>query len=180
MKTIKRWYYKLEQFVLHLDTFPERFANRALKLWDFIKLGWNDNDWDYEYTYELLRYKFKKQEEYFLNSNIAVDNIKSAKIARVLNKSLDRFNGNKFDYYEKYREKHLPFKVDFAFIPAEDPNYRTMIWVYEDSKIPLSTSDLELMQSVSNKAAKYERRMVKKYRKIFYRTMYKHMEELWD
>lgn len=159
----------------------KRFVNRANKLIDFIKLGWEDNDWDYGYTYKILHYKFKKQAEYFEKSGLVDGSDYMAKVCRVLYKSIERFEEKEgFDFFTMYMDKKLPFKTDFKFVPAEHSDYSTMISVYAGTDIPLSTSDMELKSKIVRRAANFEYRMKKKYRKIFYRTMYKNMEKLWD
>jgi hypothetical protein len=159
----------------------KRFKRRVLKLIDFVKLGWEDNDWDYGYTYTLLHYKFKKQAEYFEKLGIAQDNKYTAKICRVLYKCIERFEQKEgFDYFNMYAEKKLPFKTDFKFIPLQDIDGSRLVTVYEGTDIPLSTADAELKLKIIRRAANFEHRMTKKYRKIFYKTMYKNMEKLWD
>jgi hypothetical protein len=181
MKFINRVFYKIEKFVDNLESLPRRFVRRTNKLIDFIKLGWEDYDWDYGYTYELLHYKFKKQAEYFEKSGLVEGSDYMAKVCRVLYKSIERFEEKgDFDFFSKYMEKKLPFKTDWKFVPSDRPGFSTTIWVYEGTDIPISTADAELKSKMIRRAANFEQRMKKKYRKIFYKTMYKNMEKLWD
>ena len=175
---------------INMDAIPDvtwikrkynRIAHRITKLIQYIKLGWNDNDWDYGYTYDIIKYKLECQLKMFETSDIHTENDFSAKVCRVALKALDRFQYDKFEYHSNYAEKNLPFKYDMSFVPSPDNlGCSRVIWVYEDSKEPLSVLDSELKNKVVLEAIGLEQRMHKKYKDLFYNLLNKHMDTLWD
>lgn len=175
---------------INLDAIPDRswikrkydrIQHRITKLFQFIKLGWNDNDWDYGYTYDILKYKLECQLDTFNNSPIHMENTFSAKVCRVALKALDKFHYDKFEYHSNYAEKNLPFKYKMSFVPSPDiQGCSRMVWVYEDSEQPLALVDLELKNKVGREAIALEQRMHKKYKDLFYNLLNKHMDTLWD
>lgn len=177
LKKFDEWLKDKEDDVIHE---LKKAYFRITRLIDFIKLGWNDYDWDFGYTYTFLHYKFKKQAEYFAKSGIAQDHKHTAKICRVLYKSLAKFEQHDDDYFNKYMEKKLPFKYEMSFSKLDGKDLSRLVWVYKDTDIPLSEADTALKSKIVGRAMRYEQRMVSKYRKIFYRTMDKYMEKLWD
>ena len=48
----------------------KRFFNKIIRILEFIKLGWRDEDWDYEYMLDLIEFKCKKMRKYLTNSDI--------------------------------------------------------------------------------------------------------------
>ena len=49
----------------------EYFVFRVMKLWQFIKLGWNDYDYDFAFLLGLERYKLRRMSEYFKRKPLA-------------------------------------------------------------------------------------------------------------
>lgn len=178
LKLTSKWLINQKDDLLHSI---KKAHFRITRLIDFIKLGWNDYDWDYGFTYTLLHYKFKKQAEYFAKSGIAQDHKHTAKACRVLYKSLSKFEQYDNDYFNKYMEKKLPFKYDMSFGKVNhSTELSSVIWVYEGTNTPLSEADTALKLKIVGRAMRYEQRMIAKYRKIFYKTMDKYMERFWD
>ena len=178
LNKINNWLKDKEDDIIHR---VKKAYFRIVRLIDYIKLGWEDYDWDYGYTYNYLHFKFKKQAEYFAKSGIAQDHKHTAKVCRVLYKSLERFQQHNDDYFSKYMDKKLPFKYSMSFAKLnEETGMSRVIWVYEGTDIPLSEADSALKSKIVGRASRYEQRMVTKYRKVFYSTMDKYMEKLWD
>jgi hypothetical protein len=156
----------------------KRFIYRINKLCDFIKLGWNDYDWDYQFMLDILEYKFKKMENQFKYHGVAEDSNKSEQICRVLHKSLSKYQND--NYINKYKEKYLPFDVTFKITRNEDDSVIKLVTIRSDTLEELTEDETVLYHKVFRRGYKYEKRMKKKYKKIFFKTMYKHLEKLWD
>jgi hypothetical protein len=167
MEIFKRIEYKYNKFVF-----------RVQKLIAFIKLGWNDEDWDHQYLLDILDYKFKAIEKRFTEHQIIQDSKYYAKVARVLHRSLEKAYND--DYHIKYMDKKAPFQLDWKFVPADEPGFTRCIWVKSDTKEELTEQENEAYEKVSKRAYKYHARMKKKYKKIFFRTLYKNLDKLWD
>jgi hypothetical protein len=159
-----------------------RFSRRVDKLIQFIKLGWNDYDWDVAYLYTVIDSKLDSMGRHFSQHGISEDNDKTIQKLRVLKKSLAKFQFD--DYGYKYQSKKLPFKVDFEFEEHDKTlngeKLYGMYSVYEGTKIKLSKEDQELYHKVLRQSIRFEVRMKKKYKKIFFKTLYKHERSLWD
>lgn len=168
----------MDQILEQLERYYTRFIHRACKLIDFIKLGWNDYDWDYARVLSLLDYKFRKMEVLFKEHGSAENSLKMAKVCRVLYKSLDKYND--VEYYEKYMNKKAPFRVKWGFIPSDKEGYNQMIWLKEDTGVRLTEEENEIHSKYVRRAGNFEMRMKKKYKRIFFRTFSKYLEKLWD
>jgi len=159
-----------------------RAYKRAVKLVEFIKLGWEDRDWDYMYTYALLEYKIKKMETLFKESSIHDDHKFSQKVCRVLRKSMKKFLNE--DFYEDFLDKNCPIKYSSEVLPAvresSGRQFYTMVDCIPGTKTPHTEADRYIISYYRIKAFEVERGMKKKYKAIFYNTLSKYMDTLWD
>lgn len=160
-----------------------RFTRRTDKLIQFMRLGWNDYDSYYENLLDIMNSKFDSMGLFFSQRAYPCDNSDLAvKVCRVLKKSHSRWLNE--DYYDKFMNKKLPFKYIITLVETgnqfqNQSTYTTEVQ-YADTQIKLSDSDYKLYTKRSNQSHKFERRMRNKYKRIYFNTLYKHIEKLWD
>lgn len=70
---------KDESFIWFIKRDLKRFTFRIKRLIDFIKIGYNDYDWGYDYLLDIEKYKLKKMSQYFHKSKIAEGNEERAR-----------------------------------------------------------------------------------------------------
>jgi hypothetical protein len=169
----------LEDLVFDVKELPytikydiKRFIYRAKKLLDFIKLGWNDEDYDSEFISDLIRYKLDTMSEYFIKSGHAKSNERNAKRMRVASKALKQWH--RYDFSCEYDRRHSI--VEFEY----DMDQQYLVKVYKGTKTPLSPNHERIVKEQTREANKYEKRMKKRYKKIFFKIMYNHYLKFWD
>jgi hypothetical protein len=150
----------------------KRFVYRAKKLLDFIKLGWNDEDYDSEYISNLITYKLETMSEYFIKCGHAESSDINAKRMRVASKALKQWH--RYDFACEYDRRHFVVKFEY------DMDQQYLVKVFKGTKTPIGPI-LELaVKEQTREAIKYEKRMKKRYKKIFFKIMYNHYLEFWD
>ena len=169
----------LEDLILDIKELPytikydiKRFIYRAKKLLDFIKLGWNDEDYDSEFISDLIRYKLDTMSEYFIKSGHVESNEINAKRMRVASKALKQWH--RYDFACEYDRRHSI--VEFEY----DMDQQYLVKVYKGTKTQLSFNHERIVKEQTREAIKYEKRMKKRYKKIFFKIMYNHYLEFWD
>ena len=109
MDEIRRLMYKIE-----------RFFSKIIRVLEFIKLGWEDEDWDFEYLLKLIEFKCKKMREDFNNSGfLTEENRRDIRIG--LNKTLyfiDCYRDSSILYKDMYGE--FPLEVSYRSVPCEN------------------------------------------------------------
>lgn len=151
-----------------------RFTFRVKKLVDFIKLSWNDEDYDSEFMSDLIRYKLDSMVEYFTKHGHAESNDLNAKRMRVASKALKQWH--RYDFSEVYDRRHgiVEFEYDF------DMDSPYLVKVYKGTSTPLTTNHERIVKEQTRESIKFEKRMKKRYKKIFFKIMYNHYLEFWD
>ena len=83
----------------------KRIPYRIKKIFKYIKLAYNDWDWDYYYMLILEKAKFEDIANYFTKSNIAEEDWAVARDAKICIKLIDIISGKDSSYDIKYNQK---------------------------------------------------------------------------
>ena len=88
----------------------KRFFKKIVRVLEFIKLGWQDEDWDFDYMLELIKFKCEKMRKYLTSSSILHDSYKR-EIRIGLNKTLY--------YIDCYRDPHILYEAKYGEEPIK-------------------------------------------------------------
>ena len=89
---IKFWKSKFKMFFTRFKNKIKRIPYRIKKIFKYIKLAYNDLDWDYYYMLILEKAKFEDIANYFTKSNIAEEDWAVARDAKICIKLIDIIN----------------------------------------------------------------------------------------
>lgn len=121
---------------------------RLKRIWFYLKFGWKDQDNDYEYILELLRFKLKCMEDDFLWSDSLKKYQRQIKIARVL---LDRLLKN--DYLPDKLFDDLYYSDKYKDISAESlTRKKERLWLYSEY---MEKQDWDYLFSLMKKKMKW-------------------------
>lgn len=167
-----------------------RFTRRVDKLIQFTKLGWNDYDWDQDYLTTVLDSKIDSMGRYFTQHGIDCSSKEhNIKVLRVLKKALDRWQAD--DYTDKYLAKKMGYPVRLELEQmssvelkqrelSEDSNACIINKYHGWTGVMLTPDEVKEYNKQNMRAWKFEHRMKRKYKRIFFNTLYKNYESLWD
>lgn len=156
----------------------ERFTHRMRKLIQFIKLGWDDYDWDHGYLTNILVYKLNAMSVYHKTRGHTVDADKMAKQLRVAAKALQKYTV--LDHSLDYDRRH-PSKVDSEHSWRNTENgFLTLKRVYTGTNIEISEDDAKIIREEMKQSLRYEKRQLKRYRRIFFKITYDNYLTWWD
>ena len=77
---------------------------RTKKIWQFIKLGWKDQDWDYAFMLYMEKAKLEDMAKYYTTSHIAETDWAVARDAKICSRLIDIINGDNASYAPIYKE----------------------------------------------------------------------------
>lgn len=98
----------------------KKFFRKILRVIQFIPLAWRDEDWDYDFLIELIKFKCEKMRTYFRKTRI-ISEADAKEIIIGLNRTLwhiDCYRNPEKAYKEEYGEFNL--KVGHRTIPLEN------------------------------------------------------------
>lgn len=156
----------------------QRLTHRTRKLIDFIKLGWNDYDFDHAYLTEVLVYKLNAMSKYHKESGHTVDADKMAKQLRVAAKALQKYTvlDHSLDY-----DRRNPSKVDSEYNWSRTDNgLLSLRRVYTGTEVEISEEDAKIIREEMRQSMRYEKRQLKRYKRIFFKIMYDNYLKFWD
>ena len=156
----------------------QRFTHRTRKLIEFIKLGWNDYDFDHAYLTEVLVYKLNAMSKYHKESGHTVDADKMAKQLRVAAKALQKYTvlDHSLDY-----DRRNPSKVDSEYNWSRTDNgLLSLRRVYAGTDVEISEEDAKIIREEMRQSLRYEKRQLKRYKRIFFKIMYDNYLKFWD
>lgn len=104
---IKIWKSEFKMFFKRFKNKIKRIPYRIKKIFKYIKLAYNDFDWDYYYMLILEKAKFEDIANYFTKSNIAEEDWAVARDAKICIKLIDIINGKDSSYDIKYNQKNF-------------------------------------------------------------------------
>ena len=102
---IKIWKSEFKMFFKRFKNKIKRIPYRIKKIFKYIKLAYNDWDWDYYYMLILEKAKFEDIANYFTKSNIAEEDWAVARDAKICIKLIDIISGKDSSYDIKYNQK---------------------------------------------------------------------------
>lgn len=156
----------------------QRFTHRTRKLVQFIKLGWNDYDFDHAYLTDLLVYKLNAMSKYHKESGYSVDADKMAKQLRVAAKALQKYT--ELDHAADY-DRRNPSKVNSEPSWCRTENgLLTLKRVYTGTNTEISEDDSMIIREERRQSMRYEKRQLKRYKRIFFKIMYDNYLKFWD
>lgn len=156
----------------------QRFMHRTRKLVQFIKLGWNDYDFDHAYLTDLLVYKLNAMSKYHKESGHTEDADKMAKQLRVAAKALRKYT--ELDHAAVY-DRRNPSKVNSEYSWGRTENgLLTLKRVYIGTNTEISENDSKIIQEEMRQSLKYEKRQLKRYKRVFFKIMYDNYLKFWD
>ena len=104
---IKIWKSEFKMFFKRFKNKIKRIPYRIKKIFKYIKLAYNDFDWDYYYMLILEKAKFEDIVNYFTKSNIAEEDWAVARDAKICIKLIDIIIGEDSSYDMKYNQKNF-------------------------------------------------------------------------
>lgn len=104
---IKSWKSEFKMFFKRFKNKIKRIPYRIKKIFKYIKLAYNDFDWDYYYMLILEKAKFEDVANYFTKSNIAEEDWAVARDAKICIKLIDIIIGKDSSYNIKYNQKNF-------------------------------------------------------------------------
>ena len=150
-----------------------RGKQRIIKLVNFIKLGWEDEDWDHGYLTKMLTYKLNAMSNELHLRGHAEDSELRAKQLRVAAKALNLWQSDKFtDIYNMD-------KYETTWKSVGDRTVSSHI-VHADTKIPLTEDELEIRAKELKESYKKQAKALKKYKLIFFKLIYRNYNNFWD
>lgn len=104
---IKIWESEFKMFFKRFKNKIKRIPYRIKKIFKYIKLAYNDFDWDYYYMLILEKAKFEDIANYFTKSNIAEEDWAVARDAKICIKLIDIIKGEDSSYDMKCNQKNF-------------------------------------------------------------------------
>lgn len=162
-------------FYDNLTGYYRRTKHRLQKLYDFLRLGWNDFDWDHGFLTNILLYKLRKMSEEHEKNGHAENSTEIAKLLRTARLSL--YNWQKRDVRDRFIKEYMGL-VPVVRMSHISPIYFTYYYPGTDSK--LLPEDEKMYSEAISYAHKKERKYRHKYKRKFFKIMYENYERFWD
>ena len=126
----------------------KRFFRKLLKVFSVLPVIWKDEDWDFEYLLDLLKWKLSNMKRGFERYGIAEDSLKSAEEIKEVLHLIDVYLDPEEAFKEKYRR--LSFSPTHVSVPVENGCSRLMDIDSSTGK-PLTTEqEEELLSNIRN------------------------------
>lgn len=104
---IKLWKSEFKMFFKRFKNKIKRIPYRIKKIFKYIKLAYNDWDWDYYYMLILEKAKLEDMARYYATCNIAETDWAVARDAKICIKLIDIISGEDSSYNVKYNQKNF-------------------------------------------------------------------------
>lgn len=104
---IKLWKSEFKIFFKRFKNKIKRIPYRIKKIFKYIKLAYNDWDWDYYYMLILEKAKLEDMARYYATCNIAETDWTVARDAKICIKLIDIISGEDSSYNVKYNQKNF-------------------------------------------------------------------------
>lgn len=153
----------------------KRFIGKIAKICAYIPILWNDEDWDYSYLLDLIKFKLNRiKNTIYKNNIIAPYEIRNICIG--INQTIDHINNYQNDVCA-YKEINgeLPFKVGFKHNKLENGCYNLITW-NEDADRQLNEQEEETYSKYIKDCYAFEQ---KEWDAIF-DTIKKEGQKWWD
>lgn len=153
----------------------KRFINKILKICAYLPVLWRDEDWDYSYLLDLMKFKLNRIKNTIHKDNIITSNdIRDICIG--INQTIDHIQNYQdgLDAFEKIYGD-IPFKRSFKTEKLADGFYSMITW-NDDENRPLTEKEDEIYNQWIKDAYDFEQ---KEWALIF-DTIKKEGQKWWD
>jgi len=153
----------------------KKFIGKIAKICAYIPVLWNDEDWDYSYLLDLIKFKLNRMKNTIYKNNfIARYEIRDICIG--INQTIDHINNYQNDS-KAYKDinGNLPFKVGFKHKQLENGCYNLITW-NEDEDRQLNKQEEEIYDKYIKDCYDFEQ---KEWEAIF-DTIKKEGQKWWD
>lgn len=112
----------------------KRFLGKIIKIFQYMPLLWNDEDWDFQYLLDLIEFKLKRIKKCIRQNDIIVEH-EINKIEQGISKTLDAINkyNNELDLFPMLDPEEL-FNVEMFRKRNNDRNTSSMCYRFVDGK----------------------------------------------
>ena len=146
----------------------------------YFRFGWNNPDWDYHYFLKLIQFKLKRMYETLEGGHDYCNNRNCFKSLRIAVKIIDLLLDNTEDFtkMEWYAKKHrLKWgERKYEHIPLGNGLYQ-----YKTTLVTAPTPELQLLELQEQSVAyRLDDERKKRYYKLLFSIMTKHLESWWD
>jgi hypothetical protein len=153
----------------------KKIIGKIAKICAYIPVLWNDEDWDYSYLLDLIKFKLNRMKNTIYKNNfIARYEIRDICIG--INQTIDHINNYQNDS-KAYKDINgdLPFKVGFKHKQLENGCYNLITW-NEDEDRQLNKQEEEIYDKYIKDCYDFEQ---KEWEAIF-DTIKKEGQKWWD
>ena len=151
------------------------FVRKILKICAYIPVLWKDEDWDYSYLLDLIKFKLNRMRDRIHKDNIIVPS-ECRDICIGINQTIDHINNylDGMDAFERINGA-LPFKTGFRTEKLANGGYSMITW-NEDANRRLNDEEEELYtQHIKNSWAFEQKEW-----ELIFDTIKKEGQKWWD
>lgn len=165
--------------------FPRKLWGFFKRLWDYLPLIWNDNDFDYNYTITLIKFKLKRLRDHIIEHDFILHSKKYAKQIDKALADLERYHslsgGNDLDRWIKETEaKYGPLirytECDIFNDRVPKRPYTTTFSKYDKETDKNKKEIYRFQTKMLNRQTREQERHWKK----FWQQLEKNMRYWWD
>ena len=104
-----QWYYKIYRwFKWEAKYFPHRFTSGIKNLWKWFPIIWKDRDYDFDFIFEILKFKLNNIANRLEETNRFVDSAKQASKIKTCIRLIQKIQD---DYYTSEMHKYWDTKM---------------------------------------------------------------------
>lgn len=152
-----------------------RFINKILKICAYLPVLWRDEDWDFSYLLDLIKFKLNRMRDTIYKDNIIASN-EIRDICIGINQTIDHIQ-NYQDDFDAFRKIHgdVPFKHNFKTQKLENGHYAMITWRTDEDR-PLTDEEEEIYSQWIKDAYAFEQ----KEWELIFDTIKKEGQKWWD
>lgn len=112
----------------------KRFFNKIIKIFAYLPILWEDEDWDFEYLLVLIKYKLSRMRD-TIHKNNFIAKYEQRDIFIGMNQVINHID-NYINDTESYKEINgdLPFKIGFRHKKLENGCYNLISWNEDENR----------------------------------------------
>lgn len=160
-----------------------KFFKKCKNIIRWFPIIWKDEDWDYIYIYEILKFKLKNQAKYIGERNFSLNAKRDAEIMNLCVSLINKIQNDEY-YHEWYNYQ----KSDFNFTPMENSDLKQLeINIIEENyseyfkKYPISfkkfSKNEQKERQIARSISKYNHEKAKK---LLFKIIENNIEKWWD
>ena len=122
------------------------------KIWKVLKslpVIWRDEEWDFYFLLEIIRWKLSSMATYFENSSIAVGDKERAKEMRDMAQAIKMYLNP-----DEFFRSDLPFEVEHVAVPRGDGSI--LVTINKETKKPLTMEEENIYTDNIKKRYRFE------------------------